>query len=188
MKSAIFKQPLGSPARTSDIYPVEKPKVIFFSGLPGSGKTYLAKKLAMAIGVPHISSDIVRKEMDLQQKYQTSDKHAVYKEMKRRMLAFLEKGSNVILDATYYQQELRGSFVEAAARLTDQIYWILAVCNEETTKLRVSKKRKDSEADFQVYLKIRDAFEPLEREFLSVPTDTEDEEESLRKIIAFCKL
>ncbi|NND31641.1 MAG: AAA family ATPase [Saprospiraceae bacterium] len=163
-------------------------KVIFIMGLPGTGKTYLAKLLAARVDAKHISSDVVRKEIGKRQHYEPEDKHEVYREMQARMESALTEGSHVLVDTTFYSNSLRDEFEKLAKRYTNEIFWVLTTADETLIKKRVSKKRPDSEADYQVFLMIRNQWDEVTRPHLLVSTDILTEQELLNKVLIYCDL
>ena len=54
-----------------------------------------------------------------------------------------------------------------------EIKWIELKAEEKVIRNRVEKKRTYSEADFNVYLKIKALFEPMRLECLQLQTDRE---------------
>lgn len=145
--------------------------IVMVSGLPGSGKSFLAKALAARLNAVWLSSDAVRREMQYRGLYDEAAKAAVYREMLRRLTAVLKEHRSVVLDATWYQAAMREAFVEKAAELGQPLRWITVKASERTIRQRLLKKRADSEADFAVYLKIKAAFEPLTAPHLVLYSD-----------------
>lgn len=164
------------------------PKVIFLMGLPGSGKTYLANLISKDGKIIHISSDRTRKVLKKNRHYQKEDKQLVYDEMQKQLELALQKNRNVIVDATFYLQKTRNDFFTIAKKYSKEICWILITADEETIKKRVSKKRPDSEADFEVYKLIRDRFEPLQIEYLEINTTELSAKENITRILKYCHL
>lgn len=167
---------------------VKLPKVIFFFGLPGSGKTFLAHHLSLATGLKHISSDVIRRAYFKRGQYRLEDKEEVYVQMQIQMSETLQNGKSVIVDATFFSQKLRNEFISIAQYYTNNLLWILTTAEEKTIKKRVSKKRKNSEADFEVYKLIRDLFDPIEMDFLEIKTDKNILEENLKSLLNYCEL
>ena len=58
--------------------------MIIVSGLPGSGKSYFASRLARKFEATYINSDLMRKKIEAQGRYAFDDKLNVYEEMASR--------------------------------------------------------------------------------------------------------
>jgi predicted kinase len=134
--------------------------IIVTFGLPGSGKTYFAQHLARQLAFPHISSDEVRTELNKLGQYNPEDRLFIYREMIKRADEVLKKNPVVILDATYTHTEYQRTVLEYAADHSQEIRWILMTASEDITYQRVSKKRDFTEADFSVYLTLKEQFNP----------------------------
>ncbi|MBV7337173.1 AAA family ATPase [Chloroflexi bacterium TSY] len=70
-------------------------------GLPGSGKTTVARKIAGRVNGVLFTADVVRREMFDVRTYSEEERQAVYEELLRRSAPLLAKGISVVLDATY---------------------------------------------------------------------------------------
>jgi predicted kinase len=136
--------------------------IILVAGLPGSGKSYFATRLASHLGAVYISSDKVRKSLDGMGKYTLKDKLSVYKGMADLAEASLTKGEKVVLDATFHLKNMRSLIYTLADKHSSDIYFIYIEAGEELIKKRVAKERPDSEADFEVYKKIKGEFEAID--------------------------
>ena len=157
-------------------------------GLPGSGKSYLANALSKKINAVHLSSDLVRKDLNKRGKYDFTDKEIIYTQMKRMLNDYLINGKNVIVDTTFYKSKLRNEIIEIAKRNKSNAYFIITTAPEETIKERVSKKRNDSEADFEVYKLVKGLFDPVHIDYLELNTSDESLEELINKVIRYCKI
>ena len=129
----------------------------------------------------HLNSDIIRAASGKRGKYDATSKAAVYKEMHDRAEELLEQGKKVIIDATLYKEILREPFEKLAKKYKVPIKWIELKADESVIKERVSKKRKYSEADFEVYLKIKSVFESLSQNHLILWSDVLTIEEMVEK-------
>ena len=83
-------------------------------GLPGSGKSYFAARLANLINAEYIKSDIVRRMFLGKKTYSLNEKLFVYNEMLRRMKKMLKENINLVLDATFYKSDIRRRFINEA--------------------------------------------------------------------------
>ena len=144
---------------------------ILVSGLPGSGKTYFAKHLAPALGAAYFGTDLLRKTLTPARSYSPSEKAAVYAGMLERMSVSLRAAQTIVLDATFYQSAVRAEFVKAAHSANSKAVFIEVRANKSTVRERLSKPREDSDADFSIYLKIRDLYEPIKEPHLILHSD-----------------
>jgi hypothetical protein len=137
--------------------------LIIVCGLPGTGKTTLAKALAKRYSAVHVSSDRIRKEMMARPTYNPAEKAKVYEELVTRVAELLEEGESVIADATFYRRSLRSRLVEAAEKARTDVHFVLCQLDEAQVMDRMSAggERGGSDADFSIYLRIKDEFEPL---------------------------
>lgn len=166
-----------------------KRAVVIF-GLSGSGKSFLARILNEEFGYAWVRSDVVRKELAGLRPEQVAKSEfgkgiyteemtrRVYEEMVKRAEELVRKGKRVVLDATFlkrWQREL------VKSRLREALF-ILATASEEEIRRRLSKRKDVSDADFAIYLKQREVFEPP-KEVDYVEVNTERSEEELRSIL-----
>ncbi|HSJ67422.1 MAG TPA: ATP-binding protein [Anditalea sp.] len=139
--------------------------IIIVSGLPGSGKSYFAKKLSEHLSAQYLSSDKVRKDLR-GANYNTEDKLQVYEHMAHLAAIVISKKQDLVLDATFYLKSVRGLFYKLAHKHQIPCLLIYITADDDIIKERVSKPRSDSDADYGVYLKIREEFEPISRPHL----------------------
>ncbi|MEZ4931816.1 MAG: AAA family ATPase [Saprospiraceae bacterium] len=137
-------------------------KLILVVGLPGTGKTTFARALSTAIGARHLNSDIIRHDAGERGHYDMASKAAIYDEMLNRTESFLKNRQPVVIDATFYKNIFRKPYQLLGEKYDVDVKWIEIKADEEIIKERVNKKREYSEADFEVYKKIKEDYEPLE--------------------------
>lgn len=135
--------------------------LVIVMGLPGSGKSYFAEKLAVKLRAEHLKSDRIRKDLNLLGRYSLEDKVVIYSEMKRLSEENLKTGKPVVLDATFHLKKIRQIFYELADKFPDPIFLILVEAEEHVIRERLSKPREDSEADLEVYNLIKGKFEAV---------------------------
>jgi len=142
--------------------------IIMVMGLPGSGKTYFARHLSRRLGTPYLGSDQTRNEMNAMGKYSMQDRRNVYEEMLARVEQYLASGEPVILDATFYKEDLRLPFEILAKNKGIPLVKLWVEAPVEVIKERISSKREDSDADFSVYEKLAAAFESPSTPYLKL--------------------
>lgn len=159
--------------------------LVVVMGLPGSGKSYFAKNLAKEIGAEYLGSDDLRKELGLMGQYSMHNKMAVYEEMFRRAKKIHASGKSLVLDGTFFLQQVRDEVIFLAKSLSWKLFLIHVTASEGLIAKRLSKPREDSEADLEVYHKIKSEFEPILEKHLSLRSSNLNLSENLGKAIKF---
>jgi predicted kinase len=159
--------------------------IIMVMGLPGSGKSFFSRRLSDTLGASYIGSDELRTKMGLMGKYQTSSKQRVYQEMIKAAEAVIINNGEVILDSTFYLKKTRNMVEELCQKYGTKLIPIFVEAEEYVIGERLSKPRRDSEADFQVYRKIKESFEPLSGPYLSLLSTNDNIEEIIGKAIHY---
>jgi predicted kinase len=99
--------------------------------------------------------------------YTYDEKEAVYSEMLRQAEKHVQENQDVIIDATFYKQQLRNEFRQALETMS-KVNFIEIIADEKLLKQRLNKSRRFSEADYGVYLKIKSLWEPLAEDHLLI--------------------
>jgi predicted kinase len=162
-----------------------KDMMVLVGGLPGSGKTYFAKRLAATLDAVWLSSDVERKRLKAAGKYKLDDRMLVYKELGKLAELHLIESQNVIVDATFSRQDMRDLFTSLAGKLSVPLHFIWVYANEQLIKERLKQPREDSEADFAAYQKIHDEFEPIDFPFATIESTNDNVESMLKKAEQF---
>ncbi|KAA9035649.1 AAA family ATPase [Ginsengibacter hankyongi] len=160
--------------------------VVIVFGLPGSGKSYFAERLAKLIKADYINSDRVRKELFKKRTYSKAEKQSVYDEMLATMKDAVDQDRNVVLDATFHTKETRNPFVKEM-KSKGGIYFIEVTANEELIRERLKKARPYSEADFKIYKIIGSDNEPLKEPHLVLQSTNNNIGEMLQKAYDYLK-
>jgi predicted kinase len=148
--------------------------VVIVSGLPGSGKSFFAEKLAKILDAEYLNSDKVRHELHAAGKYSFRDKLIVYKQMAADTARLLGENKSVVVDATFYHHTMRELFLQIAKCYHCPIHVIEVTADENKIRQRLMHPRKYSEADFGVYEKVRDEFDPIAMPHLVLDSTNDD--------------
>jgi predicted kinase len=146
--------------------------VVVVFGLPGSGKSTVARRLAGRLRAEWISSDAVRVERGLRGDYRKETIAAVYREMMARGERVLEAGGSVVLDGSFSDRRFRAQARALADAAGVPLALIRMVADETTTLVRVGRKRKLTEAGPKAYRLLRRNFDPVEQEHLTLDSST----------------
>ena len=160
--------------------------VVIVFGLPGSGKSYFASRLARIIRADYINSDRVRKEMLARRTYSNQEKEIVYNKMLATLKEDQEQNRNVVLDATFHKKETRRLFMKEMEE-RGGIYFIEITADENVTRERLKSERPDSEADFEVYKIISRENERMREPHLVLQSTNDNIDEMLQKACDYLK-
>ncbi len=138
------------------------PRLLLVIGLPGVGKTTVARECADRLDARLIRTDAVRTDCFSDPQYTAAERRAVYDEVFGRARDAVDCGRSVVLDGTFRRRADRERAVTLAAA-TDATLGLVAVeCEESVVESRIAAREDDaSDADIQVYHEFRDRFEPL---------------------------
>lgn len=159
--------------------------IIMVMGLPGSGKSYFGRRLAQNLGAEYLNSDQVRGKMDLMGQYADKTRKRVYDEMASMADELLRKNRSVLVDATFQKEAYRRIFYDLADKYKSGVMIILVWAMEQLIKDRLKKERKDSEADFEVYQKLKDDFDEISRPHLKIQSSDDNIERMLAEAKAY---
>lgn len=140
--------------------------IIIVFGLPGSGKSYFASRLAMQLEAEYVNSDEMRMEMLSTRTYTDEEKLKVYDKMLNAMSEAVMANRPVVLDATFYKRSIRKKFDHKARHLGERIIYIEVTAPEDIIEDRLKIPRTYSEADFDVYLKLKKIAAPMKQDHL----------------------
>ncbi|MBI2624821.1 MAG: AAA family ATPase [Candidatus Nealsonbacteria bacterium] len=139
-------------------------ELILTAGLPGSGKTTIAKYISKKKGALLLRTDVIRRVIFNNPKppYAQKDMGKVYEEMLRRTKTALASGKSVVLDATFAKKMHRNAAKKIAKKAGADFYIIEAVCKECIIKDRLLKRKGDaSQALFKHYQIVKRGFQKI---------------------------
>jgi uncharacterized protein len=146
-----------------------RPLVIVVCGASATGKTRLAEAISALSGMPHLSSDLVRKQLAglapeeraPEQEYSDEASLSTYRELGGRAAAVATSGA--IVDATFRRRSHRAAFAEAfgGTVLFVECKAPAAVIAERATR-READPRRVSDATPAIAAALLAEFEPLD--------------------------
>lgn len=163
----------------SEVIETEVPKdcVLISVGLPGSWKSPVTEEIAKIKGFQILRSDLIRLEVlkgqdifDNKVASSPENRKRVYEEMFRQAKDALETSKGgLILDATFFTQELRSRAAELAEKAGRPFVISECVCTEDRSIERILKRTKEN---YESNALTREAY--LNNKALFQPVDMDD--------------
>ena len=129
-----------------------EPTLLVTMGLPASGKTTLAHALAGRLGLVHLSSDVVRKQLAGMRPtehrldgferglYGRSMSRRTYAMLRRQAARWLRRGRSLVLDATYSQPAERAAVRQLARRTGARLVVLVCRADESVLQARLAAR------------------------------------------------
>lgn len=166
--------------------PVVKPSFIAVSGLPGTGKSYFCSKLAERLPFVILESDALRKTLFTSPSYSKEESSRLFQTCHRLIEKLLKQGVPVILDATNLSEHYRERLYNIADRLDAKLILVRVEAPpqvvQERLKARLENSGSNSDADWQVYQKMKPMVQKISRNHYAVDT-SKDITPALDKIV-----
>jgi hypothetical protein len=164
---------------------IPKDSVLISVGLPGSWKSPVTEEIAKRKGFQILRSDLIRldvlKGLDVFDNKVASDpenRKKVYDEMFRQAAEALKASTKgLVLDATFFTQELRSKAAELAQGANRTFVIAECVCTEEKSIERILKRTKEN---YESNALTREAY--LNNKALFQPVDINDLKKRFRKV------
>lgn len=168
----------GRAAQALEIRPIPTPhpRLILMVGLPGTGKSTLARRLAALLPAPIVESDRVRRILFKWPRHTLNESRRVHQVCRVLIEQLLRQGSSVIFDATNLIEAHRALIYQIADRLRIPLVILFVTAPPEVVRDRLegrSRQRRPedaSEATWSVYERMRRYMEPIGRPYLEVDT------------------
>lgn len=161
--------------------------IIVVFGLPGTGKSYFASQLADRLMAAYLSTDEIRKQIIPDPEYTPEEKLRVYEEVVDQMLTISPHYAYSVIDGTFFLASLRKLIRNEAKRAGFKVTFIEVTADEELVRQRLRKSRENSDADFTVYQRIKDSFEPFREEHLILRSSDENLADMINEALIFIK-
>ncbi len=157
--------------------PVDRPCMAVLSGLPGSGKTTFARKLAMRVPLAILESDALRQALVTRPKHSAKESKRLFSAIHTLAYELLLEGISVLVDATNLRESNRAELYALAKRAGARLFLVSVEAPQEVIRERLEQRathpdpRDASTADWRVYRRMVSTSEPISRPHLTVNTD-----------------
>lgn len=159
--------------------------IIIVLGLPGSGKSYFASRLAEKLNATYVSTDELRFKLFPTRTYSASEKLAVYDAMLNMLNNDELAQKAIVFDGTFYKKSIRNKFETEARKRGSHLIYIEVTAQEKSIMGRLQKPRMNSEADVDVYHKLKDEYEPLLQDHLILDSSESHIDTMLQQAIQY---
>jgi predicted kinase len=152
--------------------PAERPCLVLTCGLPGTGKTTIARDLERASGFTRISSDETRKELAGVEPtaraaappqaglYAPEWTERTYAELEQRAQRVLLDGGRPVVDASFREEHRRARFLDLGRQLGVPALLLRCEAAPDVVRRRLAARTGDaSDADWRVHVELLAAWE-----------------------------
>ena len=154
--------------------PVAEPVLIMVSGLPGTGKSHLSRRLAERTPLLILESDALRKTLFPEPAYTGRESWRLFEAIHGLTEVLLKRGISLILDATNLTARFRERLYEIADRLSVRLVVVRVEAPVDVVRRRLERRSRvpdgGSDADWEVYRKLAPTVEEIRREHHVVDT------------------
>ena len=143
-------------------------------GLPGSGKSWVAKKLRAQTGATVLESDALRRRLFSRRSYSAAESRRLFTAIHGAIDELLGQRLSVVLDATNLVEAERAPLYEIADRHRAAIIVVQVTAPDRVIRRRLAKREAEgaasSEAYLRVYERMRAQVEEIQRQHHAVDT------------------
>ena len=154
--------------------PVAEPVLVLASGLPGTGKSFLCRRLVESLPAIILESDSLRRLLFLQPDYSQLESTRLFKAIRLLAERLLRRGFCIIIDATNLSENHREYFYSITEHLDVKLVVISVEAPPSLVRKRLAERLGNmgerSEADWAVHLKMKPTVEKIARKHYVVDT------------------
>lgn len=166
--------------------PEARPTFIVVSGLPGTGKSYFAARLAERLGYVALESDALRLVLFPRPTHSPDESAYLFRTIHILIERLLKKGIPIILDATNLSERFREPLYSIAEHTGARLILVSVQAPPEVVwerlMTRLAASKSGSNADWSVYQRMKPTVERIVRNHFVVDT-SQDITDALDRIV-----
>jgi predicted kinase len=169
------------------------PALVMLCGLPGTGKSTLARRLAHRLPAVVVESDRVRRRLFDPPTYTAEESRWVHRVCHVLIGWYLRHYYHVVYDATNLYERHRGLVYRLAAQSGARLVVAEVTAYDDVVRERLAPRRGPdqaarspegySDADWDVYLRMRRRAEPIQHEHITLDTSDCDVEKAVECVL-----
>ena len=136
-------------------------KLTIIAGLPGTGKTHLARRLEAETGAVRLSRDEIRAELFQSPTYSEAQKKEAFDSMLIKAAYELSQGNDAILEGMPFSRRWERDAARDLAALTSAEFELIhCVCSEELAVKRIAaQEHPAADRSEALYFEVKSRFE-----------------------------
>lgn len=169
-----------------------RPVLVIMSGLPGSGKTFLARRLCERFPLTLVGVDPLRAALFDTPRYTPGENEKVYRLANDLIWRLLRERRHVLYDAVNLSEARRRDLRLLALDAHARPLTICTTASEAVIRERLTRRSQqphhpgDSEADLSIYQKLAPRYERIQHQHITIDT-TQDIDTTIAEIIESIK-
>lgn len=156
--------------------PMVSPPFVMVSGLPGSGKSYFCRQLALRMPFVVLESDVLRRVLFAAPRHTAAESARLFRAIHIVIRDLLKKGEPVILDATNLSEHHREVLYHIADTAGGRLFVVRVKAPPDVIQQRLEGRARGvnpqdrSDADWEVYRKMSPGVDRILRQHIVVDT------------------